>query len=259
MTARPGETGALLNSALAAPEGLHGPRGAQLLGASKPIDERSVAVVFRRKFNGLSADTYLGRLGQDCGLPEAMRLEVVELVRHTVWRLLRMSGGLSSRRDTAVYGDLKPEHVFFDGPRLHFIDPALQWTAGPEPDTAKLASRSLFLALGHPDPRAIQQMVQGIASFLALNTAPSAGRQRAERLRDVLVLWLMDTVNILTTCLSAPAGLPLAPHQQTLAHQVYTVAVLVDRVSALLVGSMAGPRLLDVVLCEVEHRTGSYL
>ncbi|WP_406067344.1 hypothetical protein OG372_01630 [Streptomyces sp. NBC_01020] len=258
MTARPGETSALLDSALAALEELQGHQGAKLLRDSEPIDERSVAGVFRRKFNGLSADTYLGTLGQGRGLQEGERLEVVELVRHTVWRLLRMSSGLSPRRDTAVYGDLKPEHVFFDGPRLHFIDPALQWAAGPEPDIAKLAGRSLLLALGHPDRRATQQMVQGIASFLARNTTASVGRQRAERLREVLVLWLMDTVNILTTCLSAPAGLPLAPHQQTLVNQAWPVAALVDRVSALLVGSMAGPRLLDVVLGEVEHRAGSY-
>ncbi|MFE4830235.1 hypothetical protein [Streptomyces sp. NPDC056672] len=257
LTARPQETADLLDVTLSALADLHGPAGAQLLRGAAPIDERSVVGVFRRKFNGPGAATYLAALGRDSSLPEDVRQEVVELVRHTVSRLLPMSSAISSRRDTVVYGDLKPEHVYIDGPHLHFIDPAVQWAAGSQPDIAKLVGRSLLLALGHPNQRAGQQMVQGIASTLARHMAALPGHESARRLREVLVLWLVDTVNILSTCLSAPPGLPLTPHQQDLVGEARTVAGIVHRVSALLTGAMAGPRLLDAVVSEVEHTAGS--
>ncbi|WP_199570507.1 hypothetical protein [Streptomyces murinus] len=257
LSARPWETGALLEAVLDALGDLHGPAGAECLREAAPIGERSVVGVFRRKFNGLSSTAYLRALGQDSGLPEYERREIIELVQNAVWRLLRMSSAISPRRDTVVFGDLEPEHVFLDGPRLHFIDPAVQWAAGPQPDVAKLTGRALLLAVGHPEPQAGRQIVQGVASTLARHIAALPERERAARLREVLVLWLMDTVSILSTCLSAPPGLPLAPHQQALVAQARTVAGVVDRVSALLVGSMAGPRLLDTVFSEVEHTAGS--
>ncbi|MCI3223816.1 hypothetical protein [Streptomyces sp. NP-1717] len=256
LTARPWETGDLLDAALAALGDLHGPAGVRLLGGARPINERSVAGVFRRKFNSLSADVYLKALGRDSGLPEYVREDVVELVQHTVWRLLRMGGAISPGRRVAVYGDLKPEHVYVDGPRLHFIDPAVHWAGGPHPDIAKLIGRSLLLAICHPDQEAGQQIVRGIASTLNRQASAVPAPDRADWLREVLVLWLMDTVNILSTCLSAPHGLPLAPHQQALVAQAHTVAGIVHRVSGLLTGTMAGPRLLDLVFSEVEHTTG---
>ncbi|MFF5563958.1 hypothetical protein ACFY7Z_17930 [Streptomyces sp. NPDC012623] len=245
------------DSALLALGALHGPAGAECLRGVAPIDERSIVGVFRRKFNGLSATSHMRSLGRDSGLPESERQEVVELVQNAVLRLLRMAGAISPRRDTVVFGDLKPEHVHIDGPRLHFIDPAVQWAAGPQPDVAKLVGRALLLALGHPEPRARRQIVQGVASTLARHVAALPGHERAGRLREVVVLWLMDTVSILSTCLSAPAGLPLAPQQQSLVARARTVAGIVDRVSVLLAGSTAGPRLLDGVFSEVEHTAGS--
>ncbi|MBQ0825477.1 hypothetical protein [Streptomyces tagetis] len=257
LAARPWETGALLEAVLDALGDLHGPAGAECLREAAPIGERSVVGVFRRKSNGLSTTAYLRALGRDSGLPERVREEIIELVQNAVWRLLRMSSALSPRRDTVVFGDLKPEHVFLDGTRLNFIDPAVQWAAGPQPDVAKLTGRALLLAVGRPKPQAGRQIVQGVTSTLARHAAALPERDRAARLRDVLVLWLMDTVSILSTCLSAPPGLPLAPHQQALVAQARTVAGVVDRVSALLVGSMAGLRLLDAVFSEVEHTAGS--
>ncbi|MGW1817334.1 phosphotransferase [Streptomyces sp. NPDC002125] len=257
LTARPWDTGALLDAVLDSLGELHGPAGAASLRKAAPIGERSVVGVFRRKFNGLSASAYLRSLGQDSGLPEYERQEVIELMQSAVWRLLRMAGAISSRRDTVVFGDLKPEHIFLDGPGLTFIDPAVQWAAGPQPDVAKLTGRALLLAAGHPEPRAGREIVQGVASTLARHVAALPEHDRTARLREVLVLWLMDTVSILSTCLSAPPGLPLAPHQQALVGQARTVAGVVDRVGALLVGSMAGPRLLDAVFAEVDHAGGS--
>ncbi|MBB4792155.1 hypothetical protein [Streptomyces nodosus] len=257
LSARPWETGALLEAVLDALGDLHGPAGAECLRGAAPIGERSVVGVFCRKFNGLSTTAYLRALGRDSGLPEYERREIIELVQNAVWRLLRMSSAISPRRDTVVFGDLKPEHVFTDSGHLVFIDPAVQWAVGPQPDVAKLTGRALLLAVGHPEPQTGRQIVQGVASTLARHIAALPERERAARLREVLVLWLMDTVSILSTCLSAPPGLPLAPHQQALVAQARTVAGVVDRVSALLVGSMAGPRLLDAVFSEVEHTAGS--
>jgi hypothetical protein len=190
-------------------------------------------------------------------LPEDERQEVIELMQVAVRRLLPMSRAISRRRVTAVFGDLKPEHLFLDGPVLTVIDPAMQWAAGPQPDVAKLAGRALLLALGHPRPQAGQQIVQGVASTLSRHIACLPATGRAAYLREVLLLWVMDTVSILMTCLSAPRGLPLAPHQTALVAQARMVARLVDQVGALLCGAAAGLRLLDAVFTEVEHAVGS--
>ncbi|MGC5364569.1 hypothetical protein ACPXCE_23360 [Streptomyces sp. DT24] len=257
LAARPWETDALLDAVLLALGGLHGPAGAECLRGAPPVGERSVVGVFRRKFTGLSATSYLRTLGRESGLPENERQEVVELVRCAVWRLLRMAGAISPCRNTVVFGDLKPEHVYIDGPRLNFIDPAVQWAAGPQPDVAKLTGRALLLALGHPEPHAGRQIVRGVASMLIRHVSALPERERAGRFREVMVLWLMDTVSILSTCLSAPPGLPLAPQQQALVAEARTVAGLVDRVSALLVGSMTGLRLFDAIFSQVEYTAGS--
>ncbi|MCF3961669.1 hypothetical protein [Streptomyces fuscigenes] len=253
LAARPWDTAALLDAALLTLGVLHDPPGTAQPRQVASIAERSVVGVFRRKFNGLSAGTYLRTLGRDSDLLEDERLEVVELLQTSVRRLIQMCSAISTRRDTLVFGDLKPEHVFIDGPRLQFIDPALQWAGGPQPDIAKLTGRALLLAIGHPKPHASQQIVEGVSSTLGRHMAGLPSHERAGRLRELMILWLMDTVSILSTCLNAPQGLPLAPHQQSLIRNSCAVARIVDRASALLIGSMAGPRLLDTVFSEVEH------
>jgi hypothetical protein len=257
VAASPWDTEPLLHAVLFTLGDLHSPAGAQSLRGAAPIGERSISTVFSRKFSTPSTTSYLRALGHG-QLPEGERQQTVELMQTAVWRLLQMSTALSPRRDTVVYGDLKPEHVILDGTgrRLTFIDPAVQWAAGPQPDVAKLIGRTLLLGLGHPDPRAGRQIVQGATSMLARHIATLPPCNQEAGLREVLVLWLMDTVSILSTCLSAPPGLPLAPHQQDLVAQARTVAGVVDRVSALLVGSMAGPRLLDAVFSELERTAG---
>lgn len=81
--------------------------------------------------------------------------------------------------------------------------------------------------------------------------------EQPQLLRELLVLWLMDTVSILSTCLSAPPNLPLTRQQLLLVGQARTVSGLVERVSALLVGSLSGGRLLDRVVTTVEATVGS--
>lgn len=256
LAARPWETGALLDEVLLVLSDLHGRVGADRLRAAAPIGERSVVGVFRRKFDVMSSRAYLRSLGQGRALRDHERQEIVDLVGTAVWRLIRMADAISSQRGRLVFGDLKPEHVCIEGARLTFIDPALQRAAGPQPDIAKLTGRALLLAVGHREPNAGQQIVQGVASTLARHVAGLPERERAGRLREVMVLWLMDTVNILSTCLSAPQGLLLAPHQRSLVAQARMVAGVVDRVSALLLGATSGPRLLDAVFSEVEHTAG---
>lgn len=256
VAARPGDTDALLDAALLAVGDLHGPAGAEALGDAIPIGERSVTGVFHRKFGGAGAAGYLAGLGRESGLPEEERQEIARLVRITVWRLLQMARTLPARQPTAVYGDLKPEHVYVDGPCLRFIDPAVQWAAGPQTDVAKLTGRTLLLALGLPERRAGRQIVQGVASTLGRQFPGLLEQERAVRLREVVVLWLMDTVNILTTCLSAPLELPLAFHQQVLVARAREVAGIVALVSAVLVGTMDGPRALDTMFSEVESAVG---
>lgn len=256
MEDRPEETGALLDAALTALKDLHGPAGTQCLRGTAPIAERSIAGVFRRKFSGPRTAGYLAALGQGRGLPQARLAETIELVWAAVRRMLDLVPVTPPGRGTVIYGDLKPEHIYFDGPRMRFIDPAVQWAAGPEPDIAKLAGRSLLLAIGHRSPQAAHQIVAGVSSTLARRTPARAPRERLAWLREVIALWLMDTVNILSTCLTAPPELPLTCHQQALVDQALTVAGVVERVSALLVGSTSATRLLDAALAEVEHAAG---
>ncbi|MFJ4702765.1 hypothetical protein ACIP5N_31895 [Streptomyces sp. NPDC088768] len=255
IAARPWETAALLESVLLTLADLHSPVGVDRLRGLE-IGERSILGVFRRKFSGPSAGASLMELGRD-RLPEYERQEIVELLRSTVWRLVRLVSLIPSRRTTVVFGDLKPEHIWVDGPRLHFIDPAVQWSSGPEQDLAKLIGRTLLLALTHPDRSATRQITEAASSTLSRYMHAVPAHDRTQMLRTVVALWLMDTVNILSTCLSAPLALPLAPHQTALVAHARTVASTIDRASALLLGTMAGPRLLDAVFSEVGHTTGS--
>ncbi|WP_411082548.1 hypothetical protein [Streptomyces sp. cmx-18-6] len=249
----PWDTEALLNSVLLCLGELHCEAGAGYLRRSWPIAERSIMDVFARKFRGPDAARYVAALGQDRQPLKDDRAAVVDLLGNAVRRLLRLTGAIRPRQRAAVFGDLKPEHVYLTGPRLTYIDPALQWSAGPEPDVAKLFGRTLLLGLCHHELRAERQITEGVLSALSRYGQGLRPRDRAERLREVMVLWLMDTVNILSTCLSAPAELPLTGKQQVLVSQARRIAAVVERVSGLLVGSASGLSLLDAVFHEVEH------
>lgn len=256
---RPWETRDLLDATLASVAELHSPATVTRLRQAETPRERSIVGDFQKTFRSPHADRYLRALGQDSGLPEHERQEVADLVQTAVRRLLRMTTSVSSRKRIAVYGDLKPEHVYIDGPRLTFIDPAVQWAPGPHLDIVRLTGRALLIALGHPEVRARHQIVQGVAAVLAQHVAavPERERDRMAHLREVLILWLMDTLIVLSTLLSAPRGFPLTPRGQALVARARAVVGVVDRASALLVGSMAGTRLLDAIFAEVEHTADS--
>lgn len=189
------------------------------------IRERSVQGTFARKFNGISGDTYVSLTGPSAPVLGAV---VARL------RKMRLSGSYGSG---IVYGDLKPEHVVFpDGPerRPTFIDPGLAM-GHPASDVAKLVSRTVLgLIVQPPAGPGATAVLQGIGQFTDLATYRLTPAERAAWLRQLVVLWLMDTVNIFTTYLTAPTGLPLPESARTLIAQAPAVCTLLDRVSALL-------------------------
>ncbi|MFB8124662.1 hypothetical protein ACFVG1_32485 [Streptomyces bacillaris] len=254
LTVRPWDTETVLRSVLLCLGELHCEAGAGYLRRSWPITERGIPDVFARKFRGPSAARYVADLGRDRLIAEGERAAIVDLLGTAVRRLLRLTGAIRPRQRCAVFGDLKPEHVYLtSGHRMTFIDPALQWAAGPEPDVAKLFGRTLLLGLCHHELRAEQQITEGVMAALGRHGKGLRPRDQADRLREVMVLWLMDTVNILSTCLSAPSDFPLTSSQQVLVSQARRIAAVVERVSGLLIGSASGPGLLDGVFHEVEH------
>ncbi|MFD4787609.1 phosphotransferase [Streptomyces sp. NPDC058459] len=232
----PARTGDLLGATVTALEALQHPQVAALID-SAAIPERSIDSTFRRKFNGVSGRLYMSRLGVD-RLDERSRQSVAAVVGVVVARLLKLRLTPPIGPAVIVYGDLKPEHILWpDGPAEapSFIDPGL--SRGPaHHDIAKLVSRTVLalITAPHVDGPAVT-VADGIAAFVAGQTRPLGGAMRGLWLRQLLVTWLMDTVNILSTYLSAPATLPLPERVQAVIDRTEALCTLLDLVSAALV------------------------
>ncbi|GGU49898.1 phosphotransferase [Streptomyces violascens] len=229
----PARTCALMTAAVTGLAGLQRPPVAALVDAA-PIPERSIDGTFRRKFNGVSGRLYVERLGVD-RLDERTRRGVAAVVGVVVARLLKLRLTPATGPTVIVYGDLKPEHVLFpDGPTEApvFIDPGL--ARGPaHHDAAKLVSRTVLALVAAPPPDApVSTVADGIAAFVAAQTRVLRSPLRGLWLRRLLVTWLMDTVNILSTYLTAPAGLPLPEHAQAVIDRAGALCTLLDAVSA---------------------------
>ncbi|MGW2724888.1 phosphotransferase [Streptomyces sp. NPDC001492] len=228
----PARTYDLLTAAVRGLQGLQHPDLVAQVDAA-PIPERSINATFNRKFNGVSGRLYIGRLGT-ARLDERARQDVVAVVGVTVARLLKLRLAPPTGPSVIVYGDLKPEHVLFpDGPEEPvFIDPGL--ARGPaHHDTAKLVSRTFLTLISAPPVDApAAAVVDGIAAFVTAQTSALRGPVRSLWLRRLLVSWLMDTVNILTTYLAAPAALPLPEHARAVIDQTQGVCTLLDEISA---------------------------
>lgn len=243
---RPGDTVELLAAAFDELRPLHRPDAARRLDPAGVIGERSIAGTFQRKFNGLSGTTYIERIGAERCDPQNCQ-ELAELVHGSVEKLRRLRMALPAAEGTTLaYGDLKPEHVVFpdgEGSRPVLLDPGLMRMA-PMVDVAKMLSRTvLVLIAGRPGAAAVRQILDGFTVFAVSRIAQmSAGDQRVW-LRHLLTLWLMDTLNILTTYLSAPAALPFPSLGLTLVERAVPVCRMVDRISTELA---VGPSRLDV-------------
>ncbi|MER5380773.1 phosphotransferase [Streptomyces sp. NPDC002688] len=255
----PASTAELFGSVFADLHRLHRSRTAQRLTPAGAISERSVAATFQRKFNGISGQTYLSRLGTErCA--EADRAEVTALLRAVVARLHRMRPtALAPGQTVLTYGDLKPEHLVFpDGPggRPVLIDPGLL-RARASVDAAKLTSRTvLLLASARPDAAVAEEIVQGLGAFAEQRMRPMPPKAARSWLRELLIVWLMDTVNILTTFLSAPAVLPLPARGRPLVERAVTVCTMADRISTTLGGPLDVHRVWDTALAQAKAVAG---
>ncbi len=234
LLARPEETSILLGRCLAELRPLHRPGAARRLGPGAAIGERGIVDTFCRKFDGEDTAAYIVHLDSEQWRREGE--PVAELVRGSVRRLLALRETLPATVGTTLaYGDLKPEHVLFpDGPdrRPVLLDPGLL-RASPLVDLAKLLSRTvLFIATRRTNPVAVRFILDGLAVVARAQVGHLSLADRRAVLRYLLVLWLMDTLNIVTTHLSAPAALPLPALGAAVVKRAVPVCALVDAVSA---------------------------
>lgn len=94
------------------------------------------------------------------------------------------------------------------------------------------------------------QVVHGVAAFTEARLRGTLRRARGAWLRELLTLWMMDTVNILSTCLSSPASLPLPPSAEALVRRAGPVCRMVDRISHALSPTGEPQAVWDLALAE---------
>ncbi|MFE5614164.1 hypothetical protein [Streptomyces sp. NPDC056524] len=221
----PGRTAELLGLVVAEVVAGLGQRGVAARVEKTEIRERSITATFLRKFNGLSGGAYLRQTDHAATLTTVVsRLRLAQRVVAPPIRAV-------------VFGDLKPEHAVFPdtGGRPVFLDPGLM-RGRPAGDPAKLVSRLVLNLIASPsaDIRNVRAVLGGIAAFAASMTACTDRAGRDAWLRQLTLLWLMDTTNILSTYLSAPAGLPLARHAAATIGRARAVCDMLDRSTAAL-------------------------
>ncbi|MFB8177701.1 hypothetical protein ACFC8N_16870 [Streptomyces sp. NPDC055966] len=231
----PGDTAVLLDRTFTELRPLHRPGAARQLAAVGVIEEHSIAGTFLRKFNGLSGTLYMDRLAE-CRNKAEQRQEMLQLVHRSVGRLRRLRMRLPLADGTSLaYGDLKPEHMTFpdgiDG-RPVFLDPGLL-RASRMVDIAKLVSRTVLTLTAHrPEASVVHQVLHGLDVFVKSQVPTLSGRERLLWLQNLMTLWLLDTVNIMTTYLSAPSALPLPRVGTALMDRVVPVFSMVASISA---------------------------
>ncbi|MEU9396926.1 hypothetical protein AB0D86_43920 [Streptomyces sp. NPDC048324] len=233
ITKEPARTADLMSRSLRSLAGLQNPAVAEAADAS-PITERGIDTTFRRKFNGISGRAYVGRLGVD-QLDERTRRGAVAVLGGVVSRLLKLRLTPAPGPRLVVYGDLKPEHVIWpDGPDEQpvYIDPGLS-RGGAHQDAAKLVSRTLLAVLAEPPlDGGAAPVVEGIDAFVHAQAREISRTARGLWLRRLMVTWLMDSVNILSTYLAAPAALPLPDHARAVVDSTPALCTVLDSVSA---------------------------
>ncbi|MFJ4897947.1 MULTISPECIES: phosphotransferase [unclassified Streptomyces] len=209
-----------------------------------PIVERSIPGTFLRKFNGTSGAAYLRRSPHG------------EVLRDIVLRVRRANAaaGSSSPR-LVIFGDLKPEHVLFPpgGGRPSFIDPGLMRNP-PCADLAKLLSRLVLdMVARRPGEDSVRVVLDQITAYKDAAAAHLAAVDESALLRQLVILWLMDTTNILTTYLSHPAGLPMTRNGAVVVARTGAVCRMLDLCTSALVPLRAGRDLWRLCLAYVAQ------
>jgi hypothetical protein len=208
----PQSSGPLMAGVLERLDGLRRKSTSRLvIGA--PID-RGVHTTFQCKFAGVSAPDYLASLHADHPAATA----VLEAVVSRLGTSNPAAVGLGRALTTVLYGGLTPEHVLYPGkPGTEpvFLAPALTRDT-PLADPAQLLSRCVLVLLAAQPGRAVaERAAQGFADFAQQQAGRFPG-MRDQALRALLRLWAMDTANIMSTYLAAPADLPLPEHADLL-------------------------------------------
>ena len=233
LTRKPGEVCGMLEAACGALSRLHAQDPA-LLGSAQTT-ERSIPATFARKFTGAGGGIYLRQIGTQ-QISQAHQRTLVVLLRAAVAHLARYEA--PDGRTTVVYGDLKPEHVITaeDG-SLVLLDPGLR-LAGEVEDLARLVSRTVLLAVATMSAAEAAGVIDGVDQFVSDRSWLAA--QPGGWFRSVVALWLMDTLNILSTYLTAPADLPLPGLACALADHAVPVAATVHEAAIKLGTSLDG-------------------
>ncbi|GEB57416.1 hypothetical protein GCM10017674_59020 [Streptomyces gardneri] len=206
------------------------------------IRERGIAGTFARKFNGPSGSVYLRATGHG------------EALDAVVTRLRRARRVPPAAPRAVIFGDLKPEHAAFPNAAMGrpvYLDPGLM--RGHEvADTAKLTSR-MALGLIARRPAAAAVVLAGLDSFVRATARNLPAEERSTWLRELVPLVLMDTLNILSTYLTAPVGLPLSAHAAGVRARARVVVELLDRATAPLLSTQDGASLWRLYLTCVRR------
>ncbi|MDT0319287.1 hypothetical protein [Streptomyces millisiae] len=247
---QPAQTAGLLAAVMEELEPLRRQHPARLGGIG--IGERGISGTFVRKFGGAGRTAYLRAIGERLCSPARHRTigrllapAVRDLAGHS-WRYRALS--------VLVYGDLKPEHVLWPDTSGQpvLLDPALRRSSELE-DLARLVGRTLLLAGTQLAPHAARRVVDGVDALVAQRMRPM-GRPDVDRwLRDLITLWMMDTLNIVSTYLTAPPGLPLPAQATAAIDHAVPLAALVQRVAGELAGGSPSPGTWDRALERVRE------
>lgn len=252
----PARVEALLERVLAELDHLHRPGAVQYLHAAGTIAERSIAGTFGRKFANATGQAYLDQVGAAEPNDGLERCRAAADLRMAATRLLRLAPLLPPNAPEALcYGDLKPEHVVYpDG--LHappvLIDPGLL-RADVVMDAAKLLSRTVLLLTTAPGAGAkAGALVRSVAAVGGQPSWGGPGRARRSWLRELAILWLMDTVNIVSTYMSAPPAFPLPDHGLRVLARAGAVCQMAERISTDLESGVKMSQVWDRALSRVE-------
>lgn len=247
LASHPEHTAGLLNAVMTELGPLHRHRPDRLRTMSAV--EHSITGTFSRKFAGPGRDAYVRGIGAQTCQP-AQHRAVVALLRAAITALLRYRPGAG--QTGLVFGGLKPEHIKFPVPggAPVLLDPGLRVAGGSE-DLARLISRTLLLALTEMNLKSAVKVVSGVSALVdqRVRRMPRAMAQRW--LRELIVLWLMDSISLISTYLTAPQGLPLPRQGKAVVQHALLVASMLHKVTTVLDGFNGPGHLWDAAMSRV--------